>query len=48
MTKVDCVQDKEVLEDVIYELRNQIWEIGLKVGNVIYNKKDIILINKQM
>ena len=48
MTKIDCVQDKEVLDDVIYELRNQIWEIGSKVGNVIYNKKDIILINKQM
>lgn len=32
----------------MYELRTQIWEIGSKVGNVIYNKKDIILINQQM
>lgn len=30
----------------MYELRTQIWEIGCKVGNIIYNKKDIILINR--
>lgn len=48
LNKIDCVQDKEVLEDIVYALRNQIWEIGSKVGNVIYNKKDIILINRQM
>jgi len=48
LTKIDAVTDKEVLDDVLYELRTQIWEIGQKVGNVIYNKKDIILINRQM
>ena len=38
---------EEVLSDILYELRTQIWEIGPeKVGNVIYNKKDIILINR--
>ena len=46
LTKIDLVKDKEILDDVLYELRTQIWEIGRKVGNVIYNKKDIILINR--
>ena len=33
---------------MIYELRTQIWDIGEKVGNVINNKKDIVLVNRQM
>ena len=41
LTKIDMVSDQDVLEDIIYELRTQIWDIGSKVGNVIYNKKDI-------
>ena len=48
LTKIDEVSDENILEDIIYELRTQIWEIGSKVGNVIFNKKDIILINRQM
>lgn len=46
LTKIDCVKDSEILDNIIYELRTQIWEIGSKVGNVIYNKKDIILVNR--
>lgn len=37
-----------MLDDVVYELRTQIWEIANRVGNVIHNKKDIVLINRQM
>jgi len=48
LSKIDALWNEEVLEDIVYELRTQIWEIAQKVGNVIYNKKDIILINRQM
>ena len=37
-----------MLDEIIYELRTQIWDIGEKVGNVVNNKKDIVLMNRQM
>ena len=45
LTKIESI-DREILEEIVYELRTQIWEIGNKVGNVIHNKKDIIIINQ--
>lgn len=45
LCKIDCVE-KEILEDIVYDLRTEIWHIAQKVGNVIYNEKDIILINR--
>jgi elongation factor 1-alpha len=48
LTKIDCIEDQEALDDIVYDLRTEIWHIAQKVGNVIYNEKDIILINRQM
>ena len=28
LTKIDCIEDPEVLNDVIYELRTEIWHIA--------------------
>ena len=46
LSKIDALWNQEVLEEIVYELRTQIWEIGQKVGNVIHNKKDIVLVNR--
>lgn len=32
----------------MFELRNQLWDLGKRVGNVVSNKQDIVVITRQM
>ena len=59
VTKIDCLENIEptknvgesrekLLSNIVFQLRNQLWDLGKRVGNVVNDKQDIVVITRQM